>query len=273
MTTNLILHPRRQLNPQSCPRPHSKSTSFHHRHLIRITGNLTGIKYIHAILLKKYKQNVNQIKYLAAASRAFWLDVGSSNIDGLLGTSLNSRGSHADNGCTGQHYCTNIPPNAIHNHLPVFDLSRHGEESLFNVGSILGRCFQEWNIQALGKFVCSGKIDSLLVLHVRLVADQELVDAFAGVSVYFLKPGFYVFKSVCIGYIVDNNNTMRTTVVRRRDGAEALLTSSIPLCTEGMVRKSRAHIISLSILLHLQSATLRFCLLAQLFEFSRKAHG
>ena len=33
------------------------------------------------------------------------------------------------------------------------DLPSHGEESLFDVGSVLCRCLEEWNANAVGKFL------------------------------------------------------------------------------------------------------------------------
>jgi hypothetical protein len=33
------------------------------------------------------------------------------------------------------------------------DLSGHGKESLFNIGSVLGRGFQEWDTETIGEFL------------------------------------------------------------------------------------------------------------------------
>jgi hypothetical protein len=78
-------------------------------------------------------------------------------------------------------------------------------------------------------YLCSRVLYNLLVCHIRLVADQELVDTFGGVSVNFLEPLLDVVEGVHVGDIVDDTDTVSTTVVRRCDCAEAFLTSGIPL--------------------------------------------
>ena len=47
--------------------------------------------------------------------------------------------------------------------------------------------------------------------------------------VNLMKPLFHVVERVDISDIVDNNNTMSTTVITGCDGAESFLTGSIPL--------------------------------------------
>ena len=84
----------------------------------------------------------------------------------------------------------------------LLDLSCHCEEGLFNVGSILSGGFQEGNANAVREFLanvswsCASKTthanlsDSVLhgslICHIALVANQELVDAFCGVSINLL---------------------------------------------------------------------------------------
>ena len=129
------------------------------------------------------------------------------------------------------------------------DLASHGQESLLDVGRILGRSLEEWDAERVGKFLhlvlvplhndgrtgdiiylCNAVFDDLLVCHVTLVAYEELVDALGCVAVNLLQPLLDVVEAVHVGNIVDDADAMGTAVVRRRDCAETLLTCSIPLC-------------------------------------------
>lgn len=74
-----------------------------------------------------------------------------------------------------------------------------------------------------------GVLHDLLVLHIALVADEQLVDTLGGISVNLLKPLLDVVEGVHVGHIIDDANTVGTTVVRRGDGTEAFLASSVPL--------------------------------------------
>lgn len=72
-------------------------------------------------------------------------------------------------------------------------------------------------------------IHDLLVSHIALVSDQELVDAFGGVSVNLLQPLLHVVERIHVGDIVDDADAVGTSVVRRGDGSETLLTCGVPL--------------------------------------------
>lgn len=74
-----------------------------------------------------------------------------------------------------------------------------------------------------------GVLDNLLVGHIALVANEQLVDALGSVSVNLLKPLLDVVERVHVGDIVDDADTVGTTVVGGSDGAETLLAGSIPL--------------------------------------------
>lgn len=73
-------------------------------------------------------------------------------------------------------------------------------------------------------------IDDLLVSHIALVSDQELVDALGGVSVDLLQPLLHVVERIHVGDIVNDADAVGTPVVRRGDGSETFLTCGIPLC-------------------------------------------
>lgn len=72
-------------------------------------------------------------------------------------------------------------------------------------------------------------LDDLLVSHIALVTDEELVDTLGGVTVNLLKPLLHVVEGVHIGDIVDDADTVGATVVGRGDGTETFLAGGIPL--------------------------------------------
>ena len=75
----------------------------------------------------------------------------------------------------------------------------------------------------------NGVLDNLLVGHIGLVADQQLVDALGCVAVDLLEPLLHVVERVHVGDIVDDADAVGATVVRGCDGAEALLAGCLPL--------------------------------------------
>lgn len=77
--------------------------------------------------------------------------------------------------------------------------------------------------------LCDSVVNDLLVGHIALVADEQLVDALSGVSVNLLQPLLHVVERVHVGDIVNDADTMGTTVVRGGNGSETFLTSGIPL--------------------------------------------
>ena len=97
-------------------------------------------------------------------------------------------------------------------------------------------------------------LNHLLVRHIALVADEQLVDTLGGISVNLLKPLLDVVERVHVGNIVDNANAVSTAVVGGGDGTETLLAGGIPLshrvsaCKEGV----RGRISSLGIAYDLQ---------------------
>lgn len=71
-------------------------------------------------------------------------------------------------------------------------------------------------------------LNCLLACKIALVSDKELVDALCRISVDFLKPLLDVCESVLVCHIVDDDDTVGSTVVRRRDGTESFLTCCVP---------------------------------------------
>ena len=77
--------------------------------------------------------------------------------------------------------------------------------------------------------LCHGVLDDLLVGHIALVADEELVNTLGRVAVDLLEPLLDVVERVHVGDIVDDTDPVGATVVGGGDGAEALLAGGIPL--------------------------------------------
>jgi len=111
---------------------------------------------------------------------------------------------------------------------PVFNLLGHGQKSLFYIGRVLGRGFEERNLQAVGKLFGDGIFNHLLARQIALVADEKLVDPLAGVPVDLLEPLFDVRIGVAVRDVVDNDDAVSAAVVRRRNCAKAFLTGSVP---------------------------------------------
>lgn len=111
---------------------------------------------------------------------------------------------------------------------PVLDLLGHGEERLFDVGGVLGRSLEQADADLVGKLFRDGVVDDFFRRQVRLVADEEFVDPFAGVAVNLLEPLLYVGEGVLIGDVVDDNDAVGAAVVGRGDGAEAFLACRVP---------------------------------------------
>lgn len=78
-------------------------------------------------------------------------------------------------------------------------------------------------------YLCNRVLDDLLVRHIALVAYKQLVDALSSVSVNLLQPLLDVVEAVHVGDIVDDADAVGASVVRRGDGSESFLASSIPL--------------------------------------------
>lgn len=62
-------------------------------------------------------------------------------------------------------------------------------------------------------YLCHGVLYHLLVLHITLVADEQLVDALCGVPVNLLEPLLDVVERVHVGHIVHHADTVSATVV------------------------------------------------------------
>jgi hypothetical protein len=86
-------------------------------------------------------------------------------------------------------------------------------------------------VKSRSAHLCYRVLDNLLVRHIGLVADQQLVDALGGVSVNLLQPLLHVVERVHVGDIVDDADAVGAAVVGRCDGSETLLAGRVPLCS------------------------------------------
>jgi hypothetical protein len=121
--------------------------------------------------------------------------------------------------------CTSSGRLSLHASL---DLTGHGKESLFNIGRSLGRSFKKFNSEAISKFFSLLSGNNALARQIGLVTDQELVDILSGISVDFVQPLLYVVKGFLVRNVVNDDDTMGSTVVRGCNGTETLLSGSIP---------------------------------------------
>lgn len=94
--------------------------------------------------------------------------------------------------------------------------------------------------------LCHRVLDHLLVGHITLVADKQLVDTLGGIAINLLQPLLDVVERVCscqnlscqrcsrpthVCHVKDDADTVGAPVVGRRDGPEALLARRVPLST------------------------------------------
>jgi hypothetical protein len=108
------------------------------------------------------------------------------------------------------------------------DLTGHGQESLLNIGGSLGGSFKELNSQRVGKFLALFGRDNALARQIGLVTNQQFVDVFCCVSIDFMKPLLDIVERFLVGNVINNNNSVGTTVIRRCNRTESLLSGGIP---------------------------------------------
>lgn len=79
-----------------------------------------------------------------------------------------------------------------------------------------------------------GVFNDFLVLHITLVANQKLIDTLSSIAINFLQPLLDVVERIHVGHIVDNADTVCSSVVRRCNCPESFLAGSIPLNSQSM---------------------------------------
>ena len=78
-------------------------------------------------------------------------------------------------------------------------------------------------------YLCHSVFYDLLIRHIALVADQQLVHTLCRIAIDLLKPLLHIIEGIHVRHIVDNADSMSAAIVRGGDGSEALLSSRIPL--------------------------------------------
>lgn len=76
---------------------------------------------------------------------------------------------------------------------------------------------------------CRVVVDDFFGGQVALVADQQLVDVLASITVDFLQPLFDVVERLLVCAVVNDDDTVRAAIITRRDRAEPLLAGRVPL--------------------------------------------
>jgi len=114
--------------------------------------------------------------------------------------------------------------------MPALDFGSHGHESSLDVGGILSRGLDERNRdREAGSKVLGGVVlNNSLVGHIALVPNKELVHALTSVPINLLQPLLDVVEGDLVGDIIDNDDTVGSSVVAGGDGTEPLLTGCVP---------------------------------------------
>lgn len=100
----------------------------------------------------------------------------------------------------------------------LLDSLGHLGEGILDVGGALGGGLQEDQIERGSELSSLVVLDLTLVNQVGLVTNQKLVDILAGVAVDLLQPLLDIVEGLLVGDIIDDDDTVSSTVVRRSDG-------------------------------------------------------
>mmetsp|Transcript_2439 Transcript_2439/g.2821 ORF Transcript_2439/g.2821 Transcript_2439/m.2821 type:complete len:218 (+) Transcript_2439:218-871(+) len=110
----------------------------------------------------------------------------------------------------------------------VFDGPCDSNKGLIDVDIVLGRALPEIDAKLLGKFLSLFRGDDLLVKHIALVSDEDLVDMDVGVLLDLRDPVANGFEGATVSHVVDEQNALCPAEVRCGDCAEAFLSCCIP---------------------------------------------
>jgi hypothetical protein len=111
---------------------------------------------------------------------------------------------------------------------PGLNLRGHGEKGLFNVGRRLRRSLQKLNTERVRKLLALLCADHTLGRQIGLVTHQQLVDVFSCVPINLMQPLLDIVEGFSISHVVNNDNAVGATVVRRGNGPEAFLSGRVP---------------------------------------------
>ena len=110
----------------------------------------------------------------------------------------------------------------------VFDLASHCLEGSLDIAALLGRGLQEAHAVVVSHLLTLLERHCASVLQISLVTNQDSSDVVLSVLLDLAHPGVHGGERVTVSDVVNHNDAVGALVVARRDGLEALLTSSIP---------------------------------------------
>jgi hypothetical protein len=99
----------------------------------------------------------------------------------------------------------------------------------FNVFGRFSRGFYKVEFELLSQILAFLKAYHSFVGNITFVSNEQSVHIFLGVLINFLHPGLDTIKGVSVGYVVNDNYAMSSSVVAASDGSESILTCCVPL--------------------------------------------
>ena len=105
----------------------------------------------------------------------------------------------------------------------------HAHEEILDIEAVLGRSLEEGDVLLIRESLTFIILNHALILKIRLVSNDNLVNLLVTVLLDLTEPVLDVIEGLLVGDIIDKNVAVSSAVVSLRDGAEALLASSIPL--------------------------------------------
>lgn len=94
-----------------------------------------------------------------------------------------------------------------------FDLTSHGEESLFNVGRSLRRSFKEFDSKAVGKFLALFSGHNTFPGQIGFISHQKLVHVLRRIAIDLVQPLLYIVERFLIRDVVNNDDSVGTAIV------------------------------------------------------------
>ena len=113
-------------------------------------------------------------------------------------------------------------------HQPILDGAGNSYKGWVDVNVILGGAFPKGNSKLLGELLALFRADNLVIEHVALVSDEDLVDMDVGMLLNLGDPIANAFKRAAVRDIVDEQNPLGAAKVAGSNCAEPLLTRRVP---------------------------------------------
>mmetsp|Transcript_15475 Transcript_15475/g.30563 ORF Transcript_15475/g.30563 Transcript_15475/m.30563 type:complete len:222 (+) Transcript_15475:36-701(+) len=107
-------------------------------------------------------------------------------------------------------------------------IPRDFKESFLNVVVVFGTRLEKFDAKLVRQRLAPRSLDYLLLQHVALVPNQNLVDVVRGVLLDLPDPVPDVVEGLLVCNVVHKQYSHRSSVVSRGDGAEALLPRRVP---------------------------------------------